>query len=89
MASSESEDKGTIYIPVDIEQSLSIDTDPRKAGQSSRSRGPKRSIRQSLDKASVCSSGQSFPQDDHLIQELRRMESSLKSSIEVVSNRVD
>ena len=89
MASSESEDEGIIYVSVDVEQSLGVDTDPKKAGQSSGSLGLKRSVGHSLDKASVRGPGQSSPQDDRLIQELRRMESSLKSSIEAVSNRVD
>ena len=86
-SSSESEDERVIAIS-GAEQSLGVEKDLYKTGQSSGSRRSLGSAGQSLGEASSCGQGQSYPRDDRLIQELRKMESSLKSSIEAVSNRV-
>ena len=85
----ESEDGIDVSIPVDTEQSLGVGKDLDRARQSSGSQRSKGSARQSLGKASRLGQGQSSSQDDPLIWELRRMESSLKSSIEAVSNRME
>ena len=87
--SSESKDGIDVSIPEDTEQSLGVREDLDRAGQSSGSQRSKGSAGQSLGKASSRGQGQSSSQDDPLIRELRRMESSLKSSIESVSNRMD
>ena len=87
MALSESEDDRSIAI-LGAEQSFGIEKDLNKTRQNSRSRRSVGSTGHSLGEASSHSQGQSYPQDDRLSQELRRMKTSLKSSIEAVSNRV-
>ena len=87
MVSSESEDESSMCISEDVQQSLGVGKDLNKARQSSSSQRSKGGVRQSLGKASDSSHGQSFSQEDCLIQELRKKESSLKGISPMVTIR--